>query len=236
MVVGDHRGDRSVDSSQWRRSDGAPPHFDFWRAGVRVTFYENKIALGKHGRVGGVLELTVVHGIPVALGRWPEDGIHGRRTDPDDGRPSLSVAMRIFARSVEFVLVVGMLDRAHTEPRLGKHVHELSHQRCFSVILPADDVYAIHGSGVAPLNVLAVRPTTPLVGKLRCCWPILVGLGVRPQGRFKFFGTGKENKVFLMDMLMQVNFQSLERVQHDEKRIACVLWWREVVRQLADAC
>jgi hypothetical protein len=58
------------------------------------------------------------------------------------------MAVGVFAGHVEFVVVMGMLDRAHPEASRGKLLDQFFNQSGLAVILPANDVHAFHQKSI----------------------------------------------------------------------------------------
>jgi hypothetical protein len=71
-----------------------------------------------------------------------------RRQNPDHVGTRIAVLERIFARRVQLVMVVRVLDRAHPEAKFLQMADQINDQGCLPLILATDNVQAVHGESM----------------------------------------------------------------------------------------
>ena len=116
------------------------PDFNPIGRGVQIAFHKDQITVRKHG-----FELLVPVIASFLTFRRKEHRRHLRRQNPDSGSAGFAMLMRIFARSIQLVPMMRVLDRGHFHPPRVEFPDEVTDQSRLTRILASDDMNAPRG-------------------------------------------------------------------------------------------
>ena len=160
----------------------------------------------------------------------PEDGIQTVRENSHDRRTRFAMTMRIFTGEIQFMVVMRVLDRPHSQPAARQLSDKLDDQRRLTVVFPADDMDSTHAgfAVVARRNGNRLQPAGESMSRpdQSARSPVFVSCLQSSRGR-------KQNVVFLMDVQVEILFQFLEPLQQQPPRGASVPWGSIIVCQFA---
>ena len=117
------------------------PHFDFWSGCLEVAFDEQQIH-----RCEEFVEDCILGLVGFILGiRFPEYGTQSLRDNAHPLGPGNAMAVRVFARRIQLMLMMRMLDGCDTQLLADQFLDQFNGKGGLSVVFTTNNMESIHG-------------------------------------------------------------------------------------------